>query len=225
MKPDTSWLGLVLPFADTASPVGGYAHSYGLEGLVQEGVIGNLEEFRQFLQRDVWVSLQKVDLPLMESAYKAANEDDWEEIRCLDELAWALRPTRQLREAAGKVGRQQWRLFQRTWGQDSEEPDCWSSYQAPVVAGVVFALGGVPMGGGVRILAYQTYSALLQSALKLLPVGPMAVQELLHEMMLLLETRKQDERPAGREELGTFNPLWDIAASRHERAEARLFLS
>ncbi|MDQ8191552.1 urease accessory protein UreF [Roseibacillus persicicus] len=224
-KPDTSWLGLVLPFADTAAPVGGYAHSYGLEGLVQDGAVRTLEEFCLFLRRDVWASLQKVDLPLMELTYAAAECEDWREVRALDELAWALRPTRQLREAAGKVGRQQWRLFQRTWGKDAEEPDCFAGYQAPVVAGVVFSARGVPCEGGVRILAYQTYSALLQSALKLLPVGPMAVQELLHEMMLLLENREQHSRPVRKEDLGIFNPLWDIAASRHERAEARLFLS
>jgi len=174
-----------------------------------------------------WVSLRQVDLPVMARALQAAQEQDWSRVSQLDELAWALRPTRQLRESAGKVGRQQWRLYEKTWGEvvGFSQEDVFQSYQAPVVAGVVFGLSGVPVEGALRILAYQTFSALLQSTLKLLPIGPQAVQELLHEAMSSMEGGWEKLLEVSEQDLGTFNPLWDIAASRHERAEARLFLS
>ncbi len=221
------WLNFVLPFADTAAPVGGYAHSYGLEGCVQDGVVTDVESLRLFLLRDVFTSLQKVDVPLMLQALHSLNQRDWKRLQELDRSAWALRPTRQLRESSSKVGRQQWRLYKKTWGKTASDSieTVFITFQAPVVAGVVFGLREVPAEAATRILCYQTYSALLQSVLKLLAIGPMAVQELLHEAMSHLELHRDSMVDLPEEEWGAFNPLWDIASSRHERVEARLFLS
>jgi urease accessory protein len=73
--------------------------------------------------------------------------------------------------------------------------------------------------------AYQAYSALLQAALKLLPLGPGATQVILQEALSAVEAEFAGVLACGDDELGTFNPLWDIAAARHERAGARMFIS
>ena len=93
------------------------------------------------------------------------------------------------------------------------------------VAGVIFAKRGVPLEAGLMVVCYQTYSALMQAALKLLPVGPMATQSLLREMMGDAQTLCEEALAVEDAELGTFNPVWDCASSGHERVEARLFLS
>lgn len=227
MKDDYQWLGLVLSFADTAAPVGGYAHSFGLEGMVQAGEVREEDTLRRFLARDVRESLRSVELPLLARAYRAAKELRGEEVRRWDEWAWASRPTGELREASARVGRQQWRIFERTWGGDGarEARDWFATFQIAPVAGVIFAKRGVPLEAGLRIFCYQTYSALMQAALKLLPVGPMATQGLLHEAMVNSNGLCEEALRLEDGELGTFNPVWDCASSRHERAEARLFLS
>jgi len=73
--------------------------------------------------------------------------------------------------------------------------------------------------------AYQTFSALLQAALKLLPIGPAATQELLHQSMQNIKPHLQPALNTSIDDIGTFNPIWDIAASQHEHAPARLFIS
>jgi len=64
---------MLLQFADSTLPVGGYAHSFGLEGMCQSGAITNQGELRPFLLRDVTHSLLTVDLPLMKGAFLFTN--------------------------------------------------------------------------------------------------------------------------------------------------------
>lgn len=209
---------MLLQFSDSTLPVGSYAHSFGLEGLCQSGFLSDENDLRQFLLRDVSHSLLTVDLPLLERAYQATLEGDSAEVPSLDEVAWAMRPTRQLREAAGRIGRQTWLLYTKTWREEMTNIN-FSYFQAPVVSGVIFGEKRVPLESARWVCSYQTFSALVQSALKLLPIGPSAAQNLLSQSLQALDFSKIPK------ELGSFNPLWDIAASRHERADARLFIS
>jgi len=87
------------------------------------------------------------------------------------------------------------------------------------VSGVIFSEQKIALEDSLHVLAYQTYSALVQAALKLLPIGPGIAQSLLHESLAALDLSRISPKP------GSFNPLWDIAASRHECADARLFIS
>ena len=217
----------MLTFSDTASPVGGYAHSFGLEGMVQAGEVFDEKTLRRFLNRDVRESLRSVELPIVARAYQAAMAGQGNEVKRWDEWAWAMRPTGELREAAAKVGRQQWRLFERTWADEEakEAREWFATSQVATVAGVIFAKRAVPLQAGLLVVCYQTYSALMQAALKLLPVGPMATQGLLRELMGQAQALVQEALAVEDAELGTFNPVWDCASSGHERVEARLFLS
>jgi urease accessory protein UreF len=74
-------------------------------------------------------------------------------------------------------------------------------------------------------MAYQSYSALLQAALKLLPIGPAATQELLHGALIIIRKQLDISQKMTIDEIGSFNPVWDIGASQHEQAAARLFIS
>lgn len=221
------WMGAMIHLADSALPVGSYAHSFGLEGLCQAGVVSDRDSLRRFLERDVRKGLTAVDLPLMVRSHAATMDGDADAVRRWDEESWALRPTRQLREAATKIGRQTWLLYQRTWNEPASLIDrSWfPRLQAPVVTGSLMAAEGVPVDGCLWTGSYQVYSALVQAALKLVPLGPMASQRLLRSAMDAVAADFPAVLAMPDEHLGTFNPLWDIAASRHERAEARLFIS
>jgi len=120
---DWNWVTRLLHFSDSALPVGSYAHSFGLEGVCQMGIVDDANSLSLFLKRDVAHALRTIDLPLLALAHKAAMDGAAEKLALLDQLSWALRPTRQLREAASKIGRQQWKLYQRTWN-DSFELSC-----------------------------------------------------------------------------------------------------
>ncbi|MEM7384080.1 MAG: urease accessory UreF family protein [Verrucomicrobiota bacterium] len=218
-----NWAARLLHFSDSALPVGAYAHSFGLEGVCQMGVVEDEDTLVLFLCRDVAGALYSVDLPLFALAYEAAMDGVVEDLQRLDQLSWALRPTRQLREAASKIGKQQWRLYQRTW-QGGPEVDL-PCEQSPIIMGLIFANEAIPMEAGLWSIAYQTYSALVQAALKLLPIGPASAQHVLHLAMEAIGPHLEDAAGLSEDSVGTFNPVWDIGASQHEEAKARMFIS
>jgi len=220
---DLAWIAPLLHLSDSALPVGAYAHSTGLEGMVQMGIISDADSFGHFLLRDVAHSLRNIDLPLVAKAHAATLDGHHDELERLDRLSWALRPSRQIREATSTIGRQQLRIYRETWSAPSALP--LPHYQYPVVLGMIAAFSEVPVRGALLSLAYQTYSGLVQASLKLLPVGPQATQKLLHQALVNIVPMMADCLEFPDDELGSFNPVWDIAASRHERAPARMFLS
>ncbi len=220
---DWNWVARLLHFSDSALPVGSYAHSFGLEGVCQMGIVDDAKSLSLFLKRDVAHALRTIDLPLLALAHTAAMDGAAEKLALLDQLSWALRPTRQLREAASKIGRQQWKLYQRTWN-DSFEIEL-PHYQSPIVLAVISANESIPVNAALSSLAYQTYSALLQAALKLLPIGPTTTQQLLHEALLEITPHLETAADVPEKEIGSFNPVWDISASQHETANARMFIS
>jgi urease accessory protein len=170
-----------------------------------------------FAEEGVNVQFEWMDYLASMEAYGAGK------LALLDQLSCALRPTRQLREAASKIGRQQWKLYQRTWN-DSFEIEL-PHYQSPIVLAVISANESIPVNAALSSLAYQTYSALLQAALKLLPIGPTTTQQLLHEALLEITPHLETAAHVPEKEIGSFNTVWDISASQHETANARMFIS
>ncbi|MEJ6582125.1 MAG: urease accessory UreF family protein [Akkermansiaceae bacterium] len=219
--------GILLQFTDSALPVGSYAHSFGLEGLVQSGHVVTGEDLRDFLLRDVRHSLINGELPLLLRAYQAVLDQKLAQLTHWDQVALAMRPTKQLREAASRIGRQSWLLYEKTWRKPGAfcGKDHFPHFQHPIVSGVIFAESSIPLTDAFCAFSYQTFSALVQSSLKLLPIGPTLAQTVLAEALDAIASDADTILTLTNEELGTFNPLWDIAASRHERADARLFIS
>ena len=219
------WVARLLHFSDSALPVGAYAHSFGLEGVCQMGLVHDKETLRTFLNRDVSASLIHVDLPLVVKSHAATMDGQYEELVRLDQLSWALRPSRQLREALSRIGKQQIKVYQNTWANAEHPIPELPHNQSPTVLGMFYALENTPVMAAIWSVVYQSYSALLQAALKLLPIGPAATQDLLHDAMTTIQGQLQLVCEIDTEDIGSFNPVWDIGASLHEHAPARLFIS
>ena len=76
--------------------------------------------------------------------------------------------------------------------------------------------------GGVY---YTTLAGLLAAAMKLLRIGQNASQGLLTDLLLEAPPTIAAAELVPWEEIGWFNPWLDIAAARHETADARMFIS
>lgn len=228
---DLSWIGGLLQTADSFYPTGSYAHSFGLEGLVQENVIRDRETLRQFLIFSAQPAMKQIDLPLAAHAWHAFEQPDWASIGGLCVLSSALRTAREPRTASENIGRQRAELAANQRRAPLAEEflrhvtdHSWPC-AAPVSAALEGRILGAPLGAVLAGIYYANTASLLAAAMKLLRIGQNGAQSLLTEMLAAAPAIIAAAEATPREEIGWFNPWLDIAAARHELADARMFIS
>ncbi|HEY9248324.1 MAG TPA: urease accessory UreF family protein, partial [Rariglobus sp.] len=105
---DTRWLVGLLQAGDSYYPTGAYAHSFGLEGLVQAGMVRDRATLREFVFLSVLPALRQAELPLASHAHASLDlkEPDWAKVGELCVLSHALKSSREARTATENIGRQ-----------------------------------------------------------------------------------------------------------------------
>ncbi len=215
----------LLQTSDSAFPVGGFAHSYGLEGMVQAGAVDTPDDLEIFL-RDTWMPIMThVDLPLVRLSYQHAA--DRNTILRLDTLAMACRATAEARRAQQQMGAQRLKLVAGMTGHgeyaawiDADWTTSW-----PVVWGLESSLLKTPLEDALVSYSYQSINGLLAASTKLIRIGPTEIQRLLHAQGSLVHDAIAHSMSVREEEIGWFNPLLDITGACHETAYTRLFIS
>lgn len=231
--PDPRALELLrlLQGSDSAYPTGAYAHSFGLEGLAQAGVVRDLASLEAYLLEHGVPALAHGDLPFVAHAHAAALRGDAGGIFALDAQCAALRGARELREAGARVGAQRvemaaaladWPLLRELAAALGDGR--WTG-QLPVAYGAVSAAQGVAVDAALAAYAYQHLAGAAAASLKLLRVGQVAVQQMLTRVLDAASSRIALSRDVAVDDIGWFSPLVDIASARHETAYTRLFIS
>lgn len=224
------WVCRLLQANDSFFPTGSYAHSFGLEGLIQHEVVRDGATLREFILLSALPTLEHGDLPLVAHAWAASAAEDWSRIGELSTLASALKPARELREASEKIGRQRAELAALLHGGIAREylrhatRERWP-YAATISSAVEARALGAPAAAAMSAHLYSSVAALLAAAMKLLRLGQNAAQLLLTETLDLAPGVIARAERVAIEEIGWFNPWLDIAAARHETADARMFIS
>jgi len=218
-----------LQTTDSAFPVGGFAHSYGLEGMVQAGAVRTPGDLNEFLLK-TWIPiLTHIDFPLVRLSHRHASE--LETVFRLDQLAWAVRATSESRRAQQQMGQQRLKLIARLTGHPrlSELSDMAASggWMAnwPVVCGVECACLGSSLEESLTAYAYQSINGILAASAKLIRIGPTEIQQMLHACGHHVEKARTTSVDIHEDEIGWFSPLLDITGAGHEHAYSRLFIS
>jgi urease accessory protein len=226
-----SWMLGLLQAGDSYYPTGSYAHSFGLEGLVQENVVRDRATLREFVFVSVIPALQHAELPLAAHAWRALAAPDWAQVAALSHLSAALKAPRELRAASAGIGRQRAEL-QATLRRSPLAEEFVRRAAAegwPFSSAVSAALEGRVLGAPVAAVSsgvfYASVASVLAAAMKILRLGQNAAQALLTEALAAAPDAIAAAERTPVDQIGWFNPWLDIAASRHETADARLFIS
>lgn len=228
---DTGWLLGLLQASDALYPTGSYAHSFGLEGLIDAGVVRDRATLRTFLLNSVLPSLRNVDLPLAAHAWEALGSRNWTAVGEVCVLAAALRAPRELRAAAEAIGRQRVELLANVHeaglareflrrAAEARWPHC-----TAIAAALEARVHGAPFAAVTAALCYAAVAGVIAAATKLLRLGQNAAQALLTETLALCPPMVGSACALPLSEIGWFNPWLDAASARHETARARLFIS
>ncbi len=228
---DPAWIVGLLQAGDSFYPTGSYAHSFGLESLVLDGVVHDRATLKEFIFRSTLPSLRHAELPLAAHAWRAFGEADWKRIGELCVLSSALKTAREARMASENIGRQRAELAANLRGSALAQEflrrsaaENWPA-SAAVSAALEGRVLGAPLAAVLAGITYATLSSLLAAAMKILRLGQNAAQSLLTEALAASPALIAAAEITPMEEIGWFNPWLDIAAARHETADSRMFIS
>jgi len=221
----------MLQAGDSFYPTGSYAHSFGLEGLVQAGAIHDSATLETFLRRSVLPGLRHIDLPLAAHANRSLARPDWTQLGELCHLSAALRTSVEARQAADNIGRQRAELLARLHPDslasgflDKAVKEGW-----PFCPAISAALEGqvfrAPPEAVLVGVAYSQIAAVLSAAMKLLRLGQNACQALLAQALAEVSPMVTAAMQMEIDSIGWFNPWLDIASARHATADVRMFIS
>ena len=226
-----AWFCGLLQAADSFYPTGSYAHSFGLEGLVQEGVVRDGETLRRFLLNAALPALRHTELPLAAHAWRALGVGDWKQIGELCVLSSALKTAPEARTASENIGRQRIELAATLRGARLARECLLRAAEGgwPIASAVATALEGrvigAPLDAVLGGMYYTTLASLLSAAMKILRLGQNRAQSLLTEVLQFAPDVIRSATATRLDEIGWANPWLDIAAARHETADARMFIS
>jgi urease accessory protein len=223
MLPD--WLPWLLQVNDSQFPSGAYAHSLGLEELVQHGTVSSPDELEAFLRHQIVPSLLAFEIPYLLRAHAAAAAENLETLQAMDRELDAWKLAAETRAASRQLGSRRLALVRKL--APSAQLDHYAESGAPCHHLIVTALElrGIPPEAAACAFAYQTMSGYTSASLKLLRIGQERVQLLLRGAVTHFLTEFSSRPAAADGRIGWFNPLLEIASMRHARAGERLFIS
>ena len=219
---DVPALLLALQMGDSAFPSGGFAFSWGLETLKEDGRVsdsGDVLAFARGLIRGRWATADRVMLR------KAAMTDSENEWISLDNEVEVMTLARELRDGSCRAGRA---LLRAHVGLGNPSAATWRRLIAdgrarghlPVVQGAVWSRAGIETAVIETLSAWTLASSIGQTAVRLALVGPLEAQQIisgLAEDIAAILSRPPPSEPHA------FTPAADIAVMRHERGIVRLF--
>src|SRR5690606_4518274 len=97
--------------------------------------------------------------------------------------------------------------------------------QSATAVAVLHHLRDIPTVPALHATAWQTLAGLAHAGLKLLHLGPSAIQGILARCAPAIPAAVASSLTLDETDIGSYTPLWDIASARHEHAPARLFIS
>jgi urease accessory protein len=231
---DQSLLAL-LHLCDSLFPIGGYAHSDGLEAAAASGAVADAATFRQWMDTLLHESLAYVDGPAVLLAWEGVAERRWRQLRLLDDEVYAQRPSSTMRTASRAVGTRLLRTWNRlhphpsidallSTGARDRDDQPMASWTLPVAFGAACASAGIGQGDALGGFMYTRLAAAASAAMRLMPLGQLEAHAIVAEFLAVVPKIGRDVM-ARRDRPSSFTPLLDLATMSQQYVPSRLFRS
>jgi urease accessory protein len=221
----------LLQFADGLFPAGAYAHSFGLEACAQSGQVRDAARVEAFLRAYLEGCAAPTDAVALACARRAARKGDLASCLALDEMLDAIKAASELRDASRQMGRQTLRVASQLPSHRllDEFGKAVVAETTPGHHPIVFGMiGGILEWDALEMsgaFLYSTSAALVGASLRLLPLGQVAGQRILWNMLPLIATLAQEAQDKHEVDMWSFAPALEIASMQHALLDARLFRS
>jgi urease accessory protein len=223
---DLSQTLALLQFGDSAYPAGGFAFSWGIEGLLADGFVPSRGALEALIAEHLTFRWASFDRVLLGRAFRA---ESLEEITEIDRLTEALTLTLQMREGSRRAGKALIGVASKLGGTRAHAYRQHMSGDATlghltVVQGLVYRDFGVTLPAAELLSGWTLVTGLVSAATRLGAIGHIEAQASLataREVLadLLLAPVPADAEPQ------SFTPLIDIAVARGPARQVRMFVT
>lgn len=219
----------LMQLAGGTFPSGGFSQSWGLETYVAQGKITDSKSFLAFLEVYLDSAVGRCEGPILCEAFRLAKAWDRDEIMELEELSCAIKVTKESREASLRMGK----AFLRIMAEILDDADIaeirnvcgMKGMSYPVIYGLVCGRLGLELPACVEAFVFSTVNALVQSGVKLIPLGNTEAQRVLLNIQPAMERAAAGSMDRTIDEISNFCPGLDIASILHENLPVRLYMS
>lgn len=220
-----------LQITDSLFPSGAFAHSFGLETYVSEGLIKDKDSLIRFLTSYLSGMIGRCDAVFVRLSYEYARSGDIENIVYLDKLIHSMKLTREMREGSIHIGRQIILVIGEVYKTDFlntilnliKEKRMHGHH--PVVYGAAAPVMGMDIEDTLLAYLYSTVSGLVAAGIRLIPLGHTDGQRVINEMKPLLVRIAKEAETSEEDDIASFAPSIEIRSMRHEHLYTRLFKS
>ena len=222
---NTSFLA-ALQLADSFFPIGTYAHSQGLEGMVRRGWVRTAGDVEELLANQLAWSVLPADGVALLNAHRAAGQGDLAALLDIDRHLYSLKLPAELRAASCQHGR---RLLQETaaFSRHSLSHPMHAGFLArveskdtpgtgAVAMGVVSRCLDIPEQWGLLAFCHSYLVGVLSAGLRMLPMTHRQVQDILHRLRPLVLELAGEVGSRSWQDMTSFTPELDIASMTHE---------
>lgn len=224
----------LLQISDSALPIGGYTHSWGLESAIDRRLVHDAATLESWVSHWLEHALGPLEGVVVAASCRAAAARDWATVARADSLLTATIAPPSIRAASREMGEQLLALASTwVWSADgiaqfaSDAPHGreWRRWNHAVVFGMLGALAGANPSETLLAYLHQAIVGMIGAGVRAVPVGHTHGQQVvayLHEavqdLAATLSTRDLDSAGSG-------CPYYEVLCDEQTRLYARLFRS
>lgn len=222
----------LLQIADSALPISGYTHSWGLEAAIAGRLVFDPETLERWARHWLCHSLGPLEGVLVASACRAALAEDAAELLALNELAEASLVPPSTRRAAREMGEQLLALGS-TWGWAAAGldpftravPDGHPGWHHPVAFGLLGAVAGGAPDEVLTAYLHQATLGMVGAGVRAIPVGHTHGQQVMAYLHDDIRDVAADVLAREPETAGAGCPAYEVLCDEQTRLYARMFRS
>jgi urease accessory protein len=222
----------LLQIADSALPISGYTHSWGLEAAIARGLVHDAQTLELWTGRWLRRSLGPLEGVLVASACKAGHAQSLDQLTALNLLADVSIVPPSIRAASREMGEQLMALaltwdwsagvLQNFFKGGASSPGAWHH---PVAFGLIGAIGGGVPADVLTAYLNQAALGMIGAGVRAVPAGHTHGQQMLaylHDTIRNLVAELVDRDP---ESAGAGCPFYEVLCDEQTQLYARMFRS
>jgi urease accessory protein len=216
----------LLQLGDSALPVGGYTHSWGLEAALSRGLVSDAESLERWVRSWLRHAVGPLEGVAVAACCHAARAGDLEEVRRGNALLAASLTPPTIRAASRDMGDELMSLAGTwLWSADAVSRLPAAAWHHAAAFGFLAAVAGASPRDAALVYLHQAALGMIGAGVRAAPIGHTHGQQIL--AYLHPDVEELAECLAGRtlDEMGGGGPFYEVLCDEQSRLYSRLFRS